>query len=116
MIDASSWRQVELHLLTGDATDPTSRTLAMAVSESFDLVVIDLGGEPARSLGALWTWAELVAEGGIVVVEDLWGAGDDDSSTLEALDRFLLAHREFGLCERGARHPLVKGVGLRRGC
>jgi cephalosporin hydroxylase len=111
-MDVSRWVDVELHVLVGDAFGSESVQRVRAVAEGFELLVIDLGGDPQRNLTALGIWAEMVADGGRVVVEDLWG--EDDGEALRELDTFLLARREFGLCERGARHPLLKGIGLRR--
>jgi len=112
-IDCSRWDKAEVHMLIGDALRRQSLEAARAVAPAFDIVVIDLGGDPQRNLGALQSWAELVAEGGTVVVEDLWG--EDEVAVVRGLDEFMLARREFSLCGRGARHPLLKGIGLRRG-
>lgn len=111
-IHGSCWRAVQQRMLTGDALSMESVALVHEITQDFDLMVIDLGGEPDRNLNALRTWVKLLAKGGTVVIEDLWGS--DDERVLRILDQFLLEHREFGLCEFAARHPLLKGVGLRR--
>ncbi len=111
-VDCSQWNGVDVHTLVADAFSEDAVTAVTAVVPAVDLMVLDLGGEPRRNLAALPNWAGLVADKGTVVVEDLWG--EDEERVVRALDEFLVARRDFSLCTRGARHPLLKGIGLRR--
>lgn len=111
-IDGSRWTAVEQHALIGDAMTREAITSVREISPAFDLIVIDLGGDSRRNLAALRMWSGLLAKGGTVVIEDLWGI--DDEIALRAIDEFLLENRNFGLCAYAVRHPLLKGIGLQR--
>ncbi|WP_304525727.1 CmcI family methyltransferase [Halomonas sp. I5-271120] len=111
-IDGSCWSAVGQHMLIGDALSQETLTSVCEITRTFDVIVIDLGGDLRRNLAALGAWVEFVSKGGTVVIEDLWG--HDDEEALQAIDEFLLEHRNFGLCEYAVRHPLLKGIGLRR--
>jgi len=111
-IDGSRWTEVEQHDCVGDAMNRETLDRVRSICSAFELIVIDLGGDPQRNLRALRLWAELLASGGTVVIEDLWGS--DDASAVHELDRFLLDNRQFSLCPWALRHPLLKGIGLRK--
>lgn len=111
-IDVSRWTDVEQHDCVGDAMSRETLDRVRGICPAFELIVIDLGGDPQRNLRALRLWADLLADGGTVVIEDLWGS--DDASAIHELDRFLLDNRQFSLCPWALRHPLLKGIGLRK--
>lgn len=110
--NGSRWTEVEQHDCVGDAMSPETLDLVRGICSAFELIVIDLGGDPQRNLRALRLWADLLADGGTVVIEDLWGS--DDASAIHQLDRFLLDNRQFSLCPWALRHPLLKGIGLKK--
>ncbi|MBK5538963.1 class I SAM-dependent methyltransferase [Pseudomonas sp. TH05] len=112
VIDGSRWTEVEQHDCVGDAMSQETIDRVHGICSTFELIVIDLGGDPQRNLRALRLWADLLADGGTVVIEDLWGS--DDIGAIRELDRFLLDNRQFSLCPLALRHPLLKGIGLRK--
>lgn len=111
-IDGARWTEVEQHDCVGDAMNRETIDRVRGICSTFELIVIDLGGDPQRNLRALRLWADLLADGGTVVIEDLWGS--DDIGAIRELDRFLLDNRQFSLCPLALRHPLLKGIGLRK--
>ncbi|MEQ4281405.1 CmcI family methyltransferase [Pseudomonas syringae] len=111
-IDGARWTEVEQHDWVGDAMNQETMDRVRGICSAFELIVIDLGGDPTRNLRALRLWADLLADGGTVVIEDLWGC--DDTVTIRELDSFLLENRQFSLCSSAMRHPLLKGIGLRK--
>lgn len=111
-INGSRWTEVKQHELVGDAINQETLDRVRDICSKFDLIVIDLGGNPRRNLSALQLWVDLLADGGTVVIEDLWDS--DDTGTIRDLDRFLLDNRQFSLCPLALRHPLLKGIGLRK--
>ncbi|HDX8353120.1 TPA: hypothetical protein RQM97_001069 [Aeromonas dhakensis] len=111
-IDGARWTEVEQHDCVGDAMNRETIDRVRRICPAFELIIIDLGGDPQRNLRALRLWADLLAGCGTVVIEDLWGS--DDIGVIRELDRFLLDNRQFSLCPLALRHPLLKGIGLRK--
>lgn len=107
--------QVETAFIRGDAFREETLLAARAQNASYDLVVIDLGPSPETNLRALEMWANAVAPGGTVAVEDLWGLdAGSERRVVQAIDQFLLSRRDFELSRRAAAHPFIKGFCLYR--
>lgn len=98
-------------LVNGDAYDQKTLIQVAQYCPYYDLIIIDLGGTNQLSLEVLPMWSELLAIGGIIVIEDLWG-DNNESEITKKLDHFLNAHRNFELYQPASRYPFLKGVAL----
>jgi cephalosporin hydroxylase len=106
-------------LVHGDAHEAATVAAVRALRPGgFGLVVLDAEPEPAGKVALLRRWAEMVAPGGYLVVEDVESpeCRDADGAVEDGIDRFLLENPGFGVALEAARHPLIKGRGavLRR--
>ena len=107
------FRDVRVELVHGCGHDVATVDAVRTLRPSgFGLVVVDADPRPEGKLALLERWAPLVGSAGYLVVEDVGtpecvGAG----VTPEGIDRFLLAHRDFGISPDAARFPLLKSRG-----
>lgn len=114
-VDVSGWAEVQARLVVGDAADHGVVERVAQLEAEFDLVVADLGGPVHRNLDALARWIPLVARDGTFVLEDVWGGGpEEEVEVVRRVDEVLLDRPELGLDPRASRHPLLKGLALRR--
>lgn len=107
------FRDVRVDLVHGCAHDvATVGAVRPLLPTGFGLVVIDADPRPDAKLALLERWAPLVAPGGFLVLEDV-GSPECVAAALtpRGIDRFLLAHREFGLAIEASRMPFIKARG-----
>jgi cephalosporin hydroxylase len=113
-----STRGVNSRTVKGDAHDhKTLDAVRQLRPQGFGLVVLDADPRPAGKLRLLSQWADLVAPGGFIVLEDVGSpACGAEGGLVEGIDRFLLERSDFGILPEAARVPTLKARGavLRR--
>jgi cephalosporin hydroxylase len=115
---SDSTRDVRVQTVKGNAHDlQTVEAVLRLKPDGLGLVVIDADPMPAGKLALLSRWANLVAPGGFIVLEDVESpACRDEGGLVDGIDQFLLDRREFGIAHEAARVPALKARGavLRR--
>jgi cephalosporin hydroxylase len=111
-------RGVSARTVKGDAHDSeTLEAVRRLRPQGFGLVILDADSQPTGKLRLLSQWADLVASGGFIAVEDVESpACRDEGGLIEGIDRFLLERSEFEIAPGVARAPMLKARGalLRR--
>ncbi|XXT22447.1 CmcI family methyltransferase [Sorangium sp. So ce429] len=106
---------VRVELVHGDAHEAATVEAARSLRPGgFGMVVVDADPRPEGKVALLGRWAEAVAPGGYLVVEDV-GSPEcrEAEGVVEAgVDRFLLENLMFGVAVEAARFPFIKGRGV----
>jgi cephalosporin hydroxylase len=103
--------RVKVVTIVGEALAAATRGEVEEILPAADLVVVDAGRNPAERLALAARWGELVAPGGLLVIEDLWGPPEEAADGAKALDAWLLADRRWGIEPSARRFPLSKLAG-----
>jgi cephalosporin hydroxylase len=112
--DFGGLRDVRTRIVNGDAHEVTTvERVRLLRSDGFDLIVIDADPQPAGKMRLLARWAEVVAPGGYVIVEDVSSpaCSEAGSTVSHELDEFLLQNRDFSVVVEAARFPFIKSRG-----
>lgn len=106
-------RGVTVQTVKGNAHDPSTVEFVRRLRpHGFGLVVVDADPLPAGKLHLLSRWADLVAPGGALVIEDVESpACREHGGLVEGIDRFLLERRDFGIATEASRVPTLKAHG-----